>query len=190
VDLLRMFEEDEETAAVVVVGEVGGDQEERAAGFIAGTMTKPVVAYVAGRTSPKGVRMGHAGAIVSGAATGSAESKAEALASAGVRMARRPSEVVRLVREALYDREAPAIPAGYRAAVRIEPDLCKGTEDCRICLHICPEEVLGTSPRISARGVHPAAVSHPEACTGCDLCMLYCPDLAVTVDHPKELARA
>ena len=70
---------------------------------------------------------------------------------------------------------------GGRADVRIEERLCKGTEGCRLCIHVCPEDVLGPSDRLSRRGVHPAVVLDPERCTGCDLCTLYCPDLAVTV---------
>ena len=99
-DLLGLFNADDETEAVVIVGEVGGSQEERAAAFIAREMTKPAVAYVAGMGAPPGVRMGHAGAIVSGG-TGRAAEKARAFESAGVRVATQPSDVVHLVREAL-----------------------------------------------------------------------------------------
>ena len=75
-----------------------------------------------------------------------------------------------------------------KATVWIDERLCKGTEGCRICIYICPEEVLGASDRLSRRGVHPAAVLQPDRCTGCDLCMLYCPDLAVTVKR-QEVGR-
>ena len=100
VEMLGLFEEDDETSAVVIVGEVGGSQEERAAAFVVGSMTKPVVAYVAGHSVPKGVRMGHAGAIVA-RGTGSASEKIRALGAAGVRTAGRPADVVGLVRQAL-----------------------------------------------------------------------------------------
>ncbi len=100
VEILGLFEEDDETEAVVIVGEVGGSQEERAAAFVAGSMAKPVVAYVAGHCVPEGVRMGHAGAIVA-CGTGSASDKVRALEASGVRMAARPADVVGLVREAL-----------------------------------------------------------------------------------------
>lgn len=68
-----------------------------------------------------------------------------------------------------------------RAEVWVDDRLCKGTEGCRICIHVCPEDVLGASDRLSRRGVHPAAVLRPDLCTGCELCMLHCPDLAVSV---------
>jgi len=99
-DLLGLFNADDETEAVVIVGEVGGGQEERAAAFIASEMTKPTVAYVAGMGAPPGVRMGHAGAIVSGG-TGGVVEKTRVLESAGVRVAAQPSDVVRLAGEAL-----------------------------------------------------------------------------------------
>jgi succinyl-CoA synthetase alpha subunit len=82
-DILRLFEEDDETEGVIIVGEVGGEQEEQAAGYIAEKMKKPVAAYIAGKFSPRGKRMGHAGAIIRGSA-GTAEGKVKALAAAGV----------------------------------------------------------------------------------------------------------
>jgi len=100
VECLELFEADEQTAAVVLVGEIGGDDEERAARFAAERMSKPVVAYLAGFTAPPGKRMGHAGAIISGG-SGTAAAKAEALEAAGVAVARRPSEVAPLVVAAL-----------------------------------------------------------------------------------------
>jgi succinyl-CoA synthetase alpha subunit len=92
IDMLERFEADPETKAVVMIGEIGGDAEERAADFIAGHMTKPVVAYIAGFSAPPGKRMGHAGAIVTGS-SGTAAAKAEALESKGVRVGRTPTEV-------------------------------------------------------------------------------------------------
>jgi succinyl-CoA synthetase alpha subunit len=88
-DILELFEEDEGTDAVIVVGEVGGEQEEKAAGFISRKMTKPVAAYIAGRHSPQGKRMGHAGAIVRGS-SGSVAGKHEAMRAAGVEVLESP----------------------------------------------------------------------------------------------------
>jgi len=91
-DILELFEEDEGTDAVIVVGEVGGEQEEKAAGFISRRMSKPVAAYIAGRYSPQGKRMGHAGAIVRGS-SGTVSGKHEALRSAGVEVLESPIHV-------------------------------------------------------------------------------------------------
>ena len=96
IDSLELFEGDAGTDTVVMIGEIGGDDEERAAGWIAEHMTKPVVGYIAGFTAPPGKRMGHAGAIVTGS-SGTAAAKAEALEAAGVRVARTPTEVAELV---------------------------------------------------------------------------------------------
>ena len=90
-DVLAAFEDDPETAAVMLIGEIGGSEEERAAAFIAESMTKPVVAYIAGVTAPEGRTMGHAGAIVSGS-SGTAKAKIAALEASGARVARNPSE--------------------------------------------------------------------------------------------------
>ena len=98
IDCLQAFQDDPETDAIVMIGEIGGDAEERAAAFIEKNVTKPVVAYVAGFTAPEGKTMGHAGAIISGSA-GTAQAKKEALEKVGVRVGRTPSETARLVRE-------------------------------------------------------------------------------------------
>jgi succinyl-CoA synthetase alpha subunit len=98
IDALEAFEADPETKAIVMIGEIGGDAEERAAEFIRQNVTKPVVAYVAGFTAPEGKTMGHAGAIVSGSA-GTAQAKKEALEAAGVKVGRTPSETAELMRE-------------------------------------------------------------------------------------------
>ena len=98
IDALAAFEADPETKAVVMIGEIGGDAEERAAAYIADHVTKPVVGYVAGFTAPEGKTMGHAGAIVSGS-SGTAQAKKEALEAAGVKVGRTPSETARLMRE-------------------------------------------------------------------------------------------
>ena len=97
---LERFEADDGTDLVVMIGEIGGDDEERAAAFIAERMSKPVVSYIAGFTAPPGKRMGHAGAIITGS-SGTAAAKAEALEAAGVRVGRTPTEVAELVRAAL-----------------------------------------------------------------------------------------
>lgn len=100
VDLLERFENDPETIAVVVIGEIGGDAEEQAAQFIADKMTKPVVAFIAGQTAPQGKRMGHAGAIISSGA-GTAAEKIAAFNKAGVPVAKEPNEIPVLLRELL-----------------------------------------------------------------------------------------
>jgi succinyl-CoA synthetase alpha subunit len=97
IDALEAFEADPETAAIVMIGEIGGDAEERAADFVRANVTKPVVGYVAGFTAPEGKTMGHAGAIVSGSA-GTAQAKKEALEAAGVRVGKTPSETAELMR--------------------------------------------------------------------------------------------
>jgi succinyl-CoA synthetase alpha subunit len=97
---LERFEADDGTDLVVMIGEIGGDDEERAAAFIAERVSKPVVSYIAGFTAPPGKRMGHAGAIITGS-SGTAAAKAEALEAAGVRVGRTPTEVAELVRAAL-----------------------------------------------------------------------------------------
>lgn len=99
VDVLRWFEQDEETKAVVLSGEIGGNDEEVAAEFAA-TMTKPVFGFIAGKTAPAGKQMGHAGAIVSGT-SGTAQAKIEALEAAGVRVADLPSDLPAMLKEAL-----------------------------------------------------------------------------------------
>jgi len=100
IDCLKAFEEDPETKAIVMIGEIGGDAEERAAEYIKNHVTKPVVGYIAGFTAPEGKTMGHAGAIISGSA-GTAESKKEALEAAGVKVGKTPSETARLMREVI-----------------------------------------------------------------------------------------
>ena len=99
IDMLSMFNEDPETEAIVMIGEIGGDEEERAAAYCAREVRKPMAAFVAGRTAPPGRRMGHAGAIISGGA-GTAESKRLALEAAGIRVADSPSQIPDLLRGA------------------------------------------------------------------------------------------
>jgi succinyl-CoA synthetase alpha subunit len=98
IDCLRAFADDPQTDAIVMIGEIGGDAEERAAAFIERSVSKPVVAYVAGFTAPEGKTMGHAGAIISGSA-GTAQAKKEALEKVGVRVGRTPSETAGIVRD-------------------------------------------------------------------------------------------
>ncbi|GLY52342.1 succinate--CoA ligase subunit alpha [Lentzea sp. NBRC 102530] len=98
IDALEAFQADDETVAIVMIGEIGGDAEERAAAYIKDNVTKPVVGYVAGFTAPEGKTMGHAGAIVSGSA-GTAQAKKEALEAAGVKVGKTPSETAALMRE-------------------------------------------------------------------------------------------
>jgi len=98
IDCLEAFQNDPDTDAIVMIGEIGGDAEERAAAYIAEHVTKPVVGYVAGFTAPEGKTMGHAGAIVSGS-KGTAQAKAEALEAAGVRVGKTPSATAQLMRE-------------------------------------------------------------------------------------------
>ena len=98
IDALEAFQADDETDAIVMIGEIGGDAEERAAAYIKDHVTKPVVGYVAGFTAPEGKTMGHAGAIVSGS-SGTAQAKKEALEAAGVKVGKTPSETADLMRE-------------------------------------------------------------------------------------------
>ena len=100
IEALALFEADPDTKVVVVIGEIGGSDEEQAAAFIAEQVSKPVVAYVAGFAAPPGKRMGHAGAIITGS-VGTAAAKAEAFEAAGVKVGRNPAEVAQLVRDVL-----------------------------------------------------------------------------------------
>jgi succinyl-CoA synthetase alpha subunit len=103
IDALQAFQDDPETEAIVMIGEIGGDAEERAAAYISEHITKPVVGYVAGFTAPEGKTMGHAGAIVSGS-SGTAQAKKEALEAVGVKVGKTPSETASLMREILSNR--------------------------------------------------------------------------------------
>jgi succinyl-CoA synthetase alpha subunit len=103
IDCLQAFQDDPETDAIVMIGEIGGDAEERAAAYIKDNVTKPVVGYVAGFTAPEGKTMGHAGAIVSGS-SGTAAAKQEALEAVGVKVGKTPSETARLMREVMTSR--------------------------------------------------------------------------------------
>jgi succinyl-CoA synthetase alpha subunit len=98
IDVISLFEGDDQTELIVMVGEIGGDEEERTAEYIAENVSKPVVAYIAGFTAPPGKRMGHAGAIISGS-SGTAQAKADALEAKGVRVGKNPTEVARIAAE-------------------------------------------------------------------------------------------
>lgn len=100
IDALELFEADPDTAAVVVIGEIGGDDEEKAADFVKTRMSKPVVGFISGRTAPPGKRMGHAGAIISGG-TGTPEAKVQAFEDAGIPVARKPDEIPALLKKKL-----------------------------------------------------------------------------------------
>jgi succinyl-CoA synthetase alpha subunit len=102
IDCLAAFQDDPDTDLIVLIGEIGGDAEERAAAYVRDHVTKPVVAYIAGFTAPEGKTMGHAGAIVSGS-SGTAQAKKEALEAAGVRVGSTPTETARLVLDVLAD---------------------------------------------------------------------------------------
>lgn len=104
IDLLEMFENDPETEAIVLIGEIGGDAEERAAEYIKNHVTKPVVAFIAGQTAPPGKRMGHAGAIIS-SGSGTAEEKIAAFEAVGVPVARLPLEIPELIKKKLAERK-------------------------------------------------------------------------------------
>jgi len=100
IDAIEAFEKDPETKVIVMIGEIGGDAEERAADYIAETVTKPVVGYIAGFTAPEGKQMGHAGAIISGS-SGTAQAKKDALEAKGVRVGTSPTETAQLAAEAV-----------------------------------------------------------------------------------------
>jgi succinyl-CoA synthetase alpha subunit len=117
IDALQHFEADPETEAIVMIGEIGGDAEERAAAYIAENVTKPVVGYVAGFTAPEGKTMGHAGAIVSGS-SGTAQAKQDALEAAGVKVGKTPSKAAQIVRQSLKRRRPQTQPHTALTAVR------------------------------------------------------------------------
>lgn len=100
IDILQRFEDDDETDSIVLIGEIGGNAEEKAAEYIDKNISKPVVSYIAGMTAPPGKRMGHAGAIIQGN-SGTAQSKINALSEAGVKVAKMPSEIAKLIKESL-----------------------------------------------------------------------------------------
>ena len=97
IDVISAFQEDDDTEAIVMIGEIGGTDEEQAAAFIKEHVTKPVFGFIAGRSAPKGKRMGHAGAIISGGGEGTAESKINAMLEAGAKIGNHPGEVADLV---------------------------------------------------------------------------------------------
>ena len=100
IDCLEAFEADPETTAIVMIGEIGGTDEQEAAAYVKANLTKPVVGFIAGQTAPPGRQMGHAGAIISGSA-GTAEEKMKAFADNGIAVAKRPKDIVGLIQDAL-----------------------------------------------------------------------------------------
>jgi succinyl-CoA synthetase alpha subunit len=125
VDVLRAFEADPETEAVIMIGEIGGGEEEKGAAFVRDHMTKPVVGFIAGRTAPPGKRMGHAGAVISGG-TGTAEAKMDAMREAGITVVDGPHLLGRAMRDALARRGKPraaakAVPAPSRKRAAAAP---------------------------------------------------------------------
>jgi succinyl-CoA synthetase alpha subunit len=153
VDALTMFEADPQTEAIVMIGEIGGTDEEEAAHFIRRKVKKPVVAFIAGQTAPPGKRMGHAGAIVSGG-TGTAAEKMAALEAAGVPVARIPSEIPGLVREAL-SRRRPS-----RAAKTVRSSRANSASSARTKIASKRRPSKGrtsSSPRGVARGSRSSA---------------------------------
>lgn len=98
IDVLSEFEKDDDTDAIVLIGEIGGNAEEKAAEYIEKNISKPVYSYIAGITAPPGKRMGHAGAIIQGS-SGTAQSKIDALTNVGVKVAKSPSEIIKLIKE-------------------------------------------------------------------------------------------
>ena len=100
IDVLRMFNDDPETEAVIMVGEIGGSDEETAAAWVKDNMTKPVVGFIAGVTAPPGKRMGHAGAIISGG-KGTAQEKLDAMEAAGIKVTKNPAEMGKLLKSVL-----------------------------------------------------------------------------------------
>ncbi|HSN90508.1 MAG TPA: succinate--CoA ligase subunit alpha [Anaeromyxobacteraceae bacterium] len=118
VDVLRAFHEDSETEAVVMIGEIGGSEEERGAAFVRDHMKKPVVGFIAGRTAPPGKRMGHAGAVISGG-SGTAEAKLEAMREAGIAVVDAPHHIGKAVKDLLARRgRTPAAPTSARASAK------------------------------------------------------------------------
>jgi succinyl-CoA synthetase alpha subunit len=131
VDVLRAFEADEETEAVIMIGEIGGAEEEKGAAFVRDRMTKPVVGFIAGRTAPPGKRMGHAGAVISGG-SGTAEAKMAAMREAGITVVDGPHLLGRAMKDALarHAKPRPKAPAAKRAvplkAVSAPPPAARG----------------------------------------------------------------
>ena len=150
IDILTLFEADPETELIVMVGEIGGDAEERAAEFIAAEISKPVVAYIAGFTAPPGKQMGHAGAIISGS-SGTAQAKKEALEAKGVRVGESPTETAPTIAvetlrgvAALLAVEGRWLPTRFRSpAGRPAPTSCPRRR--------CATRRRGRSPRTGRR---------------------------------------
>ena len=143
IDCLQAFQDDPETDAIVMIGEIGGDAEERAAAYIKDNVTKPVVGYVAGFTAPEGKTMGHAGAIVSGS-SGTAAAKQEALEAVGVKVGKTPSETARLMRE--HHAEPPGLTSLPRLTEGSSPTSSAATSPTRR-VGDTPTDDVGTRAR-------------------------------------------
>ena len=155
IDCLEAFEADPETDAIVMIGEIGGDAEERAADYIKANVTKPVVGYVAGFTAPEGKTMGHAGAIVSGS-SGTAQAKQEALEAAGVKVGKTPS--------ATADAHARdhAEPHGQQPVVPVRPEGPVPLRDRAFGLPSPPWRAACPRPRRRTAGRRPAPGPRPR----------------------------
>ncbi len=165
IDTLKLFEEDRDTEAIVLVGEIGGSEEENAAEFIAKQMKKPVVGYIAGKIALPERRMGHAGAIIS-EGKGTAEAKINAFRRADIPIADTPAEVARMVALLL--------------SIHINEAWCKG---CGICVEFCPNKVLSLRDDLKPR------VANPGRCIQCGLCEALCPDFAISIEKIDEMVR-
>ena len=151
IDALAAFEADPETKAIVMIGEIGGDAEERAADYIKAHVTKPVVGYVAGFTAPEGKTMGHAGAIVSGS-SGTAQAKKEALEAAGVKVGKTPSETAALMREVIEALSTHTKKGGCRGhSRRIRPSSCGGAPPADNIPVACARSGCGRARRAPLR---------------------------------------
>ncbi len=147
VDVLRGFQEDAETDAIIMIGEIGGTEEEKGAAFVRDHVTKPVVGFIAGRTAPPGKRMGHAGAVISGG-SGTAEAKMAAMREAGITVVDGPHLLGRAMKDALarHGRVKAKVPAAKRAA--LAPVARKGT----VAQGAGPSQRGGKAPRKAAKG--------------------------------------
>jgi succinyl-CoA synthetase alpha subunit len=148
VDVLHAFQEDDETDAVIMIGEIGGTEEEKGAAFVRDHVTKPVVGFIAGRTAPPGKRMGHAGAVISGG-SGTAEAKMAAMREAGITVVDGPHLLGRAMKDALARHgrgKVAKVPAAKRAA--LAPVARKGT----VTQGAAPSQRGGKAPKKAAKG--------------------------------------
>jgi succinyl-CoA synthetase alpha subunit len=147
VDVLSRFEEDSDTDAVIMIGEIGGTEEEKGAAYVKEKMTKPVVGFIAGRTAPPGKRMGHAGAVISGG-SGTADAKLAAMREAGIAVCDGPHLLGKTMKELLERRAEERRAARARAAGRAKPSTAKAGASPR---NAAPSQRGGKAPRKAAR---------------------------------------